>query len=218
MYTQWQLRQAANLPDINVPHQTLSDWLARQWEYLRKFFAWLFNWNAPRFRGPNLGGLDLPAILKAIAWFIGTIALLFIFVMLIKTFGKLNRDGPLPNVLSREQIQRAMDSGDALALGTVQWMAEAQRLADEQNFRAVYRALYLALLSGLHLAGKIEHNRNRTNWTYVQHFRGPDQERSTFSELTELFDRVWYGRKAAESRNLDELRRTVAALVGGGKA
>jgi len=217
MYTAWQQRQAGNIPDVDFSKLTLLEWVRHQ---LGDFFDWLGrlmpHWNP----GPiNMGAaMSLPAILKALAWFIGTIAVILIAFLLAKMTGHLRRDAPLPHILSREQIQQAMDSGDALALGTAQWMDEAQRLAAEQNFRAVYRALYLALLSGLHIAGKIEHNRNRTNWTYVQHFHGPDQERSTFSDLTELFDRVWYGRKAAESRNLDELRRTVAALVGGGQA
>ena len=92
-------------------------------------------------------------------------------------------------------------------------MGEADRLAAEQDFRAVYRALYLALLSGLHTAGKIEHSLTRTNWTYVQRYRGPGEERQTFGDLTALFDRVWYGRKPADGNDLPTIQQKVATLT-----
>jgi Domain of unknown function (DUF4129) len=92
-------------------------------------------------------------------------------------------------------------------------MQQVARLEDEKNFRAMYRALYLALLAGLHAAGKIDHHRNRTNWAYVQHFRGPGEERDLFGDLTGLFDRVWYGHKLQERRDFGELRSAVTRLT-----
>jgi Domain of unknown function (DUF4129) len=146
------------------------------------------------------------------AWVFVAALVIYLAIMLFKIIG-VKPTANTARVLSQEQIREAMESGNALALDSSQWMEQARRLAGEQDFRAVYRALYLALLSGLHAAGKIEHNRNRTNWVYVAHYRGPAPERARFSELTELFDRVWYGRKTAQEDNLDQLRVDVAMLT-----
>ena len=154
----------------------------------------------------------MPAILKLVAWGVLGVALIFLVVLVIKSLGRPTMQGASARVLSRRQIRGAMEAGDALALDAAGWIDEANRLAAEKDFRAVYRALYLALLSGLDKAGKIEHDRNRTNWTYVRRYRGPAEEKQVFGELTNLFDRVWYGRKPAED-DLDELRRKVEQLT-----
>ena len=83
----------------------------------------------------------------------------------------------------------------------------------QYEFRAVYRALYLALLSGLHAANKIDFRKTRTNWTYVRGYRGPEPEKVTFTSLTALFDRVWYGEQPAAQSSIPEVRRRVAWLL-----
>ena len=160
----------------------------------------------------------LPSILKILAWAVAIAAVVVIIFFTVKSASRSSGQAMTEHILSRQQVEAALESGNALALGASQWLDEAQRLAAEQDFRAVYRALYLALLSGLHSAGKIEHTRNRTNWTYVQLYRGPDEERAIFGHLTEVFDRVWYGRRAApEQSSLEELRSKVAMLTRSGR-
>lgn len=156
-------------------------------------------------------------IWKRVGWIALTILVILICYFLIRRLMMTPPPLTTARVLSREAIQEAMESGEALALAPDEWMDEARRLAAEQNFRAVYRALYLALLSGLHSNGKIEHSRNRTNWYYVQHYRGPDGERPMFEHLTDLFDRVWYGHKQAPESRLEELQQQVKLLTAGGE-
>ena len=176
-----------------------------------------------RFLGKLLGGLRFPnfgsagglvSSLKLILW-CGIAATVLYFLLLI--YRLLSAKSGQPHgarVLTQEDVRTALESGDALALDGSQWLAEGQRLANAGEFRPVYRAMYLALLSGLHGAGKIEYRRQRTNWTYVARFRGSDSERSTFAELTSLFDDVWYGLKEAQHANLDMIGAKVSALVG----
>lgn len=215
MFQQWRAREQLELPgaDVNVP-QAVTEWVRRCGRAIGDFFDWLFR---SRGRGSSSPGVSvseaLPVILEALAWVALGAALVFLAVLLIRLLGDQKTSVPTAKILSRHQVHQAMESGDALAMNTAGWMDEARRLAAEQNFRAVYRALYLALLSGLHTLGKIEHSRNRTNWAYVRQYRGSHDERATFAELTQLFDHVWYGHKSTVEHDIEQLRRQVAALT-----
>jgi hypothetical protein len=214
-FTAWRLRQDGKLPDLDNPYsERWAEMIKKPFRAVRNFWKWMFPGKSSTPFSPGaLSGDGLSIILKMIAWALVAAVVIFLGIVLVRVLGSTPQNMTIANVLSREQVLAAMESGDALALGSTQWMDEARRLAGEQDFRAVYRALYLALLSGLHSAGKIEHNRNRTNWVYVLHYRGPANERDRFSELTELFDRVWYGRKPAEGSNLEQLRLDVDRLT-----
>jgi hypothetical protein len=204
------------LPDVEWKGADgLTQWLKHALRPIRDFLKWIFSSRSGGPSMPTVNSGALSSMLKFLAWAVVGVVAIFLAILLIRTVRAGPTQTTIANVLSREQVQAAMESGDALALGTGQWLDESRRLAAEQDFRAVYRALYLALLSGLHRAGKIEHDRNRTNWTYVRHYHGPAPERDQFSDLTELFDRVWYGRKQAEGSSLEQLRLNVETLVGG---
>lgn len=218
MYRAWKLREEARTHDLAIPTLGIGEQLKRAGEAIRDFLDWLFTPRNRSFRSRSSGVSMLPSILKALAWTIAIAAVVVIVFFIIRSTSRAKEQVSAAHVLNRQQVEAAMESGDALALDASQWLDEAQRLAAEENFRAVYRALYLSLLSGLHSARKIEHNQNRTNWTYVQLFRGPDEERAIFGQLTEVFDRVWYGRKVVPERaSLEELRGKVAMLARVGR-
>jgi len=218
IYQRWQLRQKAD--EYHADPALLEGYRRRIRQIgsaIGDFIEWLFRRSArspSASRSPNMS--FLPAVLKAVAWTAVVLAVIFIGVLLFRYIRGVERPGTMARVLSRTQIHEAMQAGDALALDSQQWVGEAQRLAAEKDFRAVYRALYLALLCGLHKLGKIDFNRNRTNWSYVHRYRGPDEERTTFTRLTDLFDHVWYGLKDAQHHDLDQLHRQVASLTAAG--
>ena len=162
--------------------------------------------------------MTLPAVLKVLGYVIIGVVAVFVVFIVWRILQERHGSRAQAAVLSREQVREALDSGSALALDTPQWLVEADRLAREGDFRAVYRALYLALLSGLHSRGKIDFRRSRTNWTYVRRFRGEGQQRSVFAALTERFDRVWYGLKRGDESSLPTVKRQVASLLGGENA
>jgi len=182
---------------------------------LRKFFR---GWQAPTW---SLSAGDISAMLatlKIAAWAALAAVLVFIAALLYKIV-RSRRTAPNPaRVLSRHQVRRALEDGQALAMGGSQWLQEAGRLSGEGDFRAVYRAMYLALLSGLHTAGRIEFRKSRTNWSYVSRFKGPQEHRRVFGELTTLFDDVWYGLKPQSALDLETIKRKVAQLVGSDSA
>jgi hypothetical protein len=215
-FTAWQLRQSgASIKDAGLESlaDRLENSLKGMLDDLRDFIKWLFRGRPTPTAWRPTGSGSLPFIFKVLGWTVIAIIALFVAIILIRLIGAQPTQVTTARILSRAEARQAIESGDALAMGALDWMDEARRLAEEKDFRAVYRALYLALLSGLHTAGKIEHNRNRTNWTYVNHYRGPAEERERFSRLTDLFDRVWYGHKSAQGNSLDRLRADVASLI-----
>ena len=221
LFQRWRLRQQRALTrresDIL---EGLREMLEAAMKPIGDFLDWLMRRvAAPGEGGPwGLLGGGLATILKTLGW----IAIAGLVVFFAVLFYKLlrSRSGPThaARVLSRERIKEALDAGEALALDGAGWLREAERLAGEKNFRAMYRALYLSLLSGLHSAGKIDFRKNRTNWTYVERFRGEDKERDVFASLTDLFDRVWYGFLIPESTALADIKGQVVFLLGGGGA
>ncbi len=113
--------------------------------------------------------------------------------------GAARESAVLPPVVN---VKKALDEGDALAQNADAWLSLAQQLGQDGDWRMAYRAMYLALLSGLHETGRIHFRKSLTNHAYVNRYRGPKEEMQIFSTLTDIFDRVWYGDKpvSAETR------------------
>lgn len=217
LYSAWRSRELPESnPQAEVSSHTFDQWLRYVSKKIDDFWDWLFPHKDEK-QAASTGWGMLPGFLYGVGWIIAIGGAAVIVILIIQILRSSQVVTSTAHILSRQQIQQAMETGDALALNSSEWLDEAHRLAADQNFRMVYRALYLALLSGLHSAGKIDHNPNRTNWTYVQNYRGPQTERDLFSNLTDLFDRIWYGHKNAGSENLPQLRQTVRILIGSGE-
>jgi hypothetical protein len=218
LYQRWKLRQEG--PDASASESgesELSRSLRRWRESLAQWLEDLLNRGEPDgFRGlSSLGGAGLGGKLRFAGWIVLAAAVAFSLLVLYRYLRDRRAGHSNARVLSREQVREALVAGEALALATPDWIREADRLARERDFRAVYRALYLALLSGLHQAGKIDFRKNRTNWTYVHRYRGPESEQAVFRALTALFDTVWYGFKPAEGASMEGIKRQVTVLLAG---
>lgn len=211
IYHRWELRQRAPKPWLSGA----AHWTARQW---REFLKWLnFHWDGAHHgalgRPPGYPNTHGPLVeFLHIAAFAG-IAIVLAAVAVMLSRRRRTRPNRGRNVRPTVAVKTALQTGDALALDSQGWMNEAGRLASQQNFRLMYRALYLALLSGLHTRGAIQFNRNRTNWMYVRAYRGTADQRQEFAVLTTLFDRVWYGLHETGAPPLDELRGRIGRLV-----
>jgi hypothetical protein len=219
LYQRWRLRQDSEplvtselAAAIRDKLNQLGDWLDSVLRHRRI---------APRgsFQpvGLNLGA-GLMAFFWALAWLAIGAFVLAVIVLVVRLIRDRQAMAATGAVLSREQVAAALADGDALALGGDRWMDEAGRLFGERDFRAMYRALYLALLSGLHTRDKIDFNRHCTNWTYVRRYRGTSGEREVFSGLTELFDDVWYGLHPPSGADFATLRQQVRSLIEPGDA
>lgn len=110
-------------------------------------------------------------------------------------------------------VKKAMAEGDALAQSSDAWMNLAAELGSAGDWRMAYRAMYLALLSSLHAAGRITFRKSLTNRAYVTRYRGPAEECRTFSALTEIFDRVWYGHKTVPPEERADVDAQMKSLL-----
>lgn len=219
LFSRWQRRQ-----ERAATPQSQTDWIIRveQWadswadaieNQLNTLLRWLF-----RSRNPSPApttsntGFEFADFLKIAGWvLLGAVALMLIFIA-IKMLCESRTPVERPR-LNRKQIRKALEEGEALATDSEQWLDEARNLAQEQDLRLAYRAVYLALLSGLHRSRKIDFRTSRTNWTYVQHYRGDDAQRETFANLTSVFDDTWYGLHAPDQHAFPKLQQQVTSLL-----
>jgi hypothetical protein len=223
LYQRWKRRHERREADPSAPQrgwfdewlERVSNWTESVRRKLREWWDWLFPpRDQPLRESLAVPGQGIGELLKLAGWAVVAVIVAFLALVVYRLVRESKTGYHSGRVLSREQVRTALEEGEALTLGGEEWLREADRLAALQQFRAVYRSLYLALLSGLHSAGKIDYRKNRTNWTYVNRFRGEEAERTSFASLTSLFDDVWYGLKPADDYSIDELRRQVASLIG----
>ncbi|MHC4887384.1 MAG: DUF4129 domain-containing protein [Planctomycetota bacterium] len=229
LFHRWKIRQerAQNPTEVSsfTLDESMMEWCESAAEriatYLEEFWDWLWDGpdkkkSSPWFNFNTLGGIAGP--LQILGWVALAVLLAYLSIVLLRHFGILSPPVGTARVLSRKQVDQAMNDGEALAMEQDEWLALADRLEAEHEFRSVYRALYLALLSGLHKAGKIDFRRNRTNWSYVNRFRGHSTDQNDFAELTDLFDHVWYGLKPATHTSIHPLRSQVRSLLASGES
>lgn len=219
LYQRWRLRQerqAKNAPQKESQLMLkLREWMENFGQWLRDLFK---NWKPrsstnPSSSNSNWSWLEVMSIVKMFGWIVLGIVVIAAAYMIYRALRGMERGPGRARVLSRDQVRKALEDGHALAMDTPAWLAEADRLLSERDPRAVYRALYLALLSGLHQAGKINFRKNRTNWIYVRSYQGPPDDLPVFTDLTEMFDNVWYGLRPAESSRIDRVKDSIQFLL-----
>jgi hypothetical protein len=217
-FQRWQRRQKRS--ETTGQNQGLVPDAWWQWvsDQRQAFFDWLDGFFPSGQRsggtaGPGGTGMTLAGALEILAWGVLIVVALFLLTLLFRMVMSLGgRREPTP--VSRQRLREAMESGQALAADSPRWLDEADQLAAEQDLRRSFRALYLAMLSGLHRAELIDFRPNRTNWTYVRQFRGQNDHRQRLAQLTEQFDAIWYGRQSPHHPAMQQARAQVRALVG----
>ncbi len=102
---------------------------------------------------------------------------------------------------------------DPLSREASEWERHAAELAAARRWREAIRAWYHAVLVALFRAGRLHHQRGRTNWEYVSRLEPGLAFRPAFMELTSLFDREWYGRRTSDAEALALCARTARGLL-----
>lgn len=151
-------------------------------------------------------------VFKVLAYVLGALLVVFVMMVIVRIL-RAPAQPASTRILSRKRLQEALQQGHALATDSSQWMTEAIRLAQNNDLRLAYRAMYLALLSGLHQQRTIDFHQQRTNWTYVEQYRGEAAGKKSLAGLTEMFDAVWYGLGQPEAQKLDEVRLQIDSLL-----
>ena len=213
LFQQWRLRERRHTTSAKNPFWHA---LGKQWDRLMKWLGHYFHPHKRRaLQGHHAGaGFSFASFLEIMGMVLG-IALVAGIVMVLFRWQAIGKaaTASTDGLLSRDKIKQAMEQGDALAMASDSWMRAARQFGSDGDFRAMYRAMYLSLLAGLHENGKIRFRRNHTNWHYVRDFHGDKPERALFGSLTDLFDHVWYGRKIYPNINPESLRDKISSLI-----
>jgi hypothetical protein len=109
-------------------------------------------------------------------------------------FGK-NRNAALPYQIDEENIHE------------LDFKAAIDKAIANVNYRLAVRLLYLQTLKQLTDKGLIDWRINKTNATYVQEL-GTHQQQSGFIQLTNYFDRVWYGEAAITHEQFNDAQQS----------
>jgi len=171
-------------------------------ESLRRILDWLAR-AAPRRERERSGAT--PAIVTAL---VAAVAL----VLTVAAVRSLRR---------RDLAEERGESGDVasprdddpLSREASEWERYAGELASAGRRREAIRAWYHAVLVTLFRAGRLHHQRGRTNWEYVAQVPREEAWRGSFVSLTEVFDREWYGRDASVPEALRECAARARELL-----
>lgn len=194
-------------------------WFERLWRWIKTHLQKAAQPNIRPIRAPNWN----PRLGQRVLYGLLALAGALLLALILKALFQRWQERPsrkatpaAPPALEESHTENALDH-------TVdEWEEFAREWLRRGDLRQAVRALYLALLVELHQRRQIDYNRAFTNWRYVREFNGQPEQRQTLRGLTEVFDRVWYGRFACAREEFDRFERGVRGLVipgaGGGPA
>lgn len=221
-FHRWMRRAGAN-PDTREPGDAGlretpgSAFLRNVTETIGDFFRWLFRRTPSNSSpSPSTGASSAPpfrwdTLLQPLGWAVLIAAVAgLLYAVWVHRHG-MRRRSTAP--VTREQLDAALVKGDALAADAPAWSRHARDLVAQGDLRLAYRAAYLALLTGLHRAGRIHYRRQRTNFTYVNGYRGPREQQSRFAQLTDAFDECWYGHQTPDADGFATLEQETGRLL-----
>jgi hypothetical protein len=179
---------------------------------------------APPETGPSGGGWlnrmrglpgPSPRIIQALLWCLAGLGLAIAVVavtraLLHRVQGRRRAAKPGGDETRAEE---ALESGDITVCDPEEFSLTAARLARSGRYREAMRALYLELLGRLYRSGAISYDRTRTNWEYAAQLRARPELRKPFINLTEIFDRVWYGQQPSTHEEYSRCRTHMLDLV-----
>lgn len=201
-------------------------WFRKAWDDLwEAVFKWLRQSDRPRDQEqpdlPDLGGpglgVDFVIVLAAIV-----LAAVLVFILLRWREKRAAPGGEAAAGDGVTQTPLTQDPMSALSRPPESWAGLADELAARGELREAIRHLYLALLARLHREGAIDYDPARSNWDYLQGFKGPLDVLGRFRELTRRFDFAWYGNlevnPAAYAAFRDTAQPMLAPAAGAGHA
>ncbi|MGB7440997.1 MAG: DUF4129 domain-containing protein [Coleofasciculaceae cyanobacterium] len=148
------------------------DSLAWQLRQLQQRFGEWWELQTSQFVS-DISQASLPSWLSSTIWryiaqtlFWITLALLLIWA----TLQVMRRLSPYLNTLKNQQSQSAKirDNTGFRELSTAAWLAKAQKLQRQGNYRQACNCLYMAMLQRLNDKGVISHQASRTDGEYLQ--------------------------------------------------
>lgn len=99
--------------------------------------------------------------------------------------------------LTLEEIEEDLDKKDP--------SGALERALQREDYRLALRLYYLKVIRELSLSGVIVWKREKTNGSYVREL-GKHPLRLSFTDLTHIFERIWYGNQAISASDFQHIQ------------
>ncbi len=199
---------------IKALFRVLDEWIEAFFEWLRKKIP------SPEFSQPSESG-DYRGVMRWIFYALGFgLAVLLIF-WVVRWF-KNSRPVRSEEVddSSSMEIDLADESITAEDLPLDSWLALAQEMVEQQDFRRALRAMYLSILAQLADSQRVRIARYKSNRDYAielsRRAHSEPELRSVFDWCVSIFERSWYGMHPVDRQRLDQFmdqQKRIADLV-----
>jgi hypothetical protein len=182
------------------------DWIS---ENLLKLWEWLMSfWPSSQDDEESTSFLGLPLSVTALV--LAIVAILLLLAIEIWRRGKrVKREVTQSDVVT----SAGGNDDDPLSRETNEWERYAAELAAAGRVREAIRAWYHAVLVAMFRTGTLQYRKGRTNWEYVSALPATVPWRASFTGLTRIFDREWYGRDRSTVEALDTCASTSRKLL-----
>jgi Domain of unknown function (DUF4129) len=146
-------------------------------------------------------------LIKNIWYLVGFLCVLVLIYLLAFNFWRRFKRTSVPS-LNAVTVSKLIMSED--------WRNEARRLAEESNWRAACRALYMSCLRMFDEAAILPFAVSRTNYEYWYALAKEKGIQTNFRQLANVVDQTWFGKQVASqpdfeqcSKLLDDIEREV---------
>lgn len=120
---------------------------------------------------------------------IGALLAILLFFIIRSILGlNMPHNKKVNTVLSVEELEQLEEN-----LHQVDLEKFIQRAIEQGNFALATRLYYLSILKELSLRNRIAWKKDKTNRDYLREMRSSPRYYDTFSDLTSIFERIWYG-------------------------
>jgi hypothetical protein len=127
-------------------------------------------------------------VIKHLWYVVGFLcSLALLYVIFRRSWELLRKSGA--GAAGAQGTTRIMDSSD--------WRKEANKLAEQGNWRFGCRALYMASLRIFDEAGVLSFGPSRTNYEYWYALQKEKAIQKHFRELADVIDESWFGNRSA---------------------
>lgn len=179
---------------------------------LEDFINWLEQWFPKRSIGPSRVNL-ISVIAQVVVLVIAAVVIVYVLKIVLSWF--LGRSGERkrkkikePRIVLGERLEPDATATDLLA--------EAEALARQGDLRAAIRKAYIALLVELGERKLVSLAHHKTNRDYLNSLRSLPQVHSRMRDLTESFERHWYGFVTVTPNDWQDFRTGYLATLEGG--
>ena len=151
-----------------------------------------------------------PAVVALIKFLVIAAGIGIIAFLLYKLLGEVNapknrkiKKGRLSEI-SLEEIEENMAEADLPDF--------IQQAIAEENYPLAIRLYYLLIIKELDANGLIVYKKDKTNRSYLRELLGTDFQQN-FRQVTQIFERVWYGKEELHKADFQEIQPNFQRLV-----